>query len=569
MKSVVSGIAGSVRLKQLTRAGITIAERHGKRLDETGKARGINDTPALTRSGLDLNALYDAHVDGVFVPKAKTKAHHVILQFPKELVDPDDADGMLDHARAFCERVFGSDAIFGDRIDRDERNRQVVDVFVVPKYLKRTAKSEKVAVSMTRHLKKLAEKHGHPPIPFGIGRAMQDELFEYFREVMKLEGVQRGAKKAFAGPDWKSAEQQRVEELEGKARELESRERELEEKAQKLERDHAGVDESKLMLAERTAELDARWLDLQSKQDALDGERARVLSEAENAKRRLLAEGAELKLAAIKAGETEKSRLQGEGEAAKQNALLEGENAARKLTDEAARSRDRAAADEDAAARKSREADEDYARATEAREKADADRAKARQLRDSVEENLREARQNAEVARRERAKVKVDTARMELLSRVVDPEDELQAWVRDGKIVVKGNLSEAEKMVIKIGYGETEPMWKAIVSKLVSMDVREWHLGEDEKELSQAKETVQALHTKLTDAWEKIQGALVKAKSFLAAWRSIPAADRTPTMQRAVTQASDLTATSLAGLTPEDLPPGFTLPGKGGQGVVD
>lgn len=241
MKSVNSGIAGSVRLHQLTRAGITIAEKHGKRLDATGKARPINKDPALTRTGLDLNDLYDAHVKDAFIPAAKTKAMHMILQFPKELVDPNDAAGMLDHARAYAERVFGPDAVFADRIDRDEKNKQVVDVFVAPKYEKRTKKDVKTAVSMTRHLKLLAKKHGHVPHPMGIGRAMQDELFEYFRDVMKLDGVERGAKKVFAGDDWKSAEQQRLEELEEKGRELDKKEADLKAREDQLETDEKAV----------------------------------------------------------------------------------------------------------------------------------------------------------------------------------------------------------------------------------------------------------------------------------------------------------------------------------------
>lgn len=246
MKSVNSGVAGSVRLHQLTRASITIAEKHGKRLDATGKARAINKEPALTRTGLNLNDLYDAHVEGdVFIPKAKTKAMHMILQFPKELVDPNDAAGMLDHARAYAERVFGPDAVFADRIDRDERNKQVVDLFIAPKYLKPN-KVAKVAVSMTRHLKLLAEKHGHKPHPMGIGRAMQDELFEYFRDVMKLDGVERGATKVFAGDDWKSAEQQRLEELE----------------------------EQERLLKERAAELDARDAEIKAKEEKIASELA-------------------------------------------------------------------------------------------------------------------------------------------------------------------------------------------------------------------------------------------------------------------------------------------------------
>lgn len=213
MKSVVSGVAGAVRVNQLTLAGLTRQELHGKRLDATGEARAINDEPPVTTNGVELNALFRQHVEGAFIPRAGSKAMHVIIQFPKDLVDGGDAHGMLHHAREFGKKVFGDDAIFADRVDRDEKSQHVVDLFVAPKYVKKTKRDEKVAVSMTRHLKALAEKHGHPPIPHGIGRALQDAWFEYLRGEMGLEKVQRGSAKLIAGPDWKSAEQLRVEEL--------------------------------------------------------------------------------------------------------------------------------------------------------------------------------------------------------------------------------------------------------------------------------------------------------------------------------------------------------------------
>jgi hypothetical protein len=213
MANVVSGVAGSIRLKQLKANDLTVAEKHGKRLDESSKRRSVIDAPPITSSGLELRDLYRGHVEGAFIPEGtKFCAHHLLIQFPKDLVDGNQGDWMLERARGFAERVFGDQAVFADRLDRDERSRHVVDLFVAPKYVKKTKRTEKVAVSMTRHLKLLAKKHGRPPTPPGIGSALQDELFEYFKEI-GLERVQRGGEKELPGKDWRSSEMLRSEQL--------------------------------------------------------------------------------------------------------------------------------------------------------------------------------------------------------------------------------------------------------------------------------------------------------------------------------------------------------------------
>lgn len=215
MKNEVAGVAGAARIKNVDRAGLARAEKHGKRLDETGKSRAVNDEPPVTTTGLDLRTLFDRHIEGAFVPKAKSSAMHLLIQFPVDLVDGADAEYMLHHARAFAERVFGGEAIFADRVDRDETSQRVVDLFLAPRYMKTTKRESKPAVSTTHHLKLLAAKHGEKPLPFGYGRALQTALFEYMRDEMKLDGVERGKAKVVAGQDWKSAEQQRAEELDG------------------------------------------------------------------------------------------------------------------------------------------------------------------------------------------------------------------------------------------------------------------------------------------------------------------------------------------------------------------
>lgn len=223
MKKDTAGVAGAARIDQLSMAELTHAELHGKRLDKTSKSRAINNEPPLTTTGLDLKTLYHVHVAGAFIPKSRAKAMQVVIQFPKDLVNGDDAALMLQHGRTFLEGVFGTDAIFADRVDRDEQSRHVVDFFIAPKYVKKTKHQEKVAVTMSRHQKELAEKYNCPPTPIGTGRALQDALFEYLRDQMHLSGVKRGEPKLIPGPDWKSAEQLRSEELDDLATQVQER----------------------------------------------------------------------------------------------------------------------------------------------------------------------------------------------------------------------------------------------------------------------------------------------------------------------------------------------------------
>lgn len=251
MKKDVAGVAGAARIDQLSMAELTHAELHGKRLDKTSKSRAINNNPPLTTTGLDLKKLYHAHVAGAFIPKSRAKAMQVVIQFPKALVNGDDAELMLRHARAFIEGVFGPDAIFADRVDRDEKSRHLVDLFIAPKYMKTTKHQEKVAVTMSRHQKELAQKYNCPPTPIGTGRALQDALFEYLRDEMHLTGVKRGEPKLIPGPDWKLPEQLRMEELADQKTQADAREVDLNVRNQQID----GLADD---LAAREAEIEAR-----------------------------------------------------------------------------------------------------------------------------------------------------------------------------------------------------------------------------------------------------------------------------------------------------------------------
>jgi len=215
-KSPVSGISGSIRAKTLTKAQLIKQEKHGKRLDATSRGRAISTDPPVTTTGLDLLKLYRNHVSDAFVPKYKNIAKHIIIQFPKDLVDGEDAQFMLAHARRMVERIFGDQSIFADRIDRDEEGMHIVDVFVAPKYVKKTTHTSRLAVTLSIHEKALAAKYGRGNSVYDRGRAMQDSIHEYFRDEMNLPGVQRGNPKANPGSDWVAAEALRQQELEDK-----------------------------------------------------------------------------------------------------------------------------------------------------------------------------------------------------------------------------------------------------------------------------------------------------------------------------------------------------------------
>lgn len=210
--SPVTGVSGAVRIQRLSGVSMSAAEAHGKRLDVNGKARAIYDAAPVTSHSLDLCDLYTAHVDGAKVQKSNTKALHMLLQFPKELMNGEDGQAMLDHAQAFATSIFGDDAVFADRVDRDEKSRHVVDLFIAPKYEKVTKRMTQTAISTSKHLKDLAAERGKAPTLRGQGQALQDAWFEYLRDEVGLD-VRRGAEKKQPGSDWKAAEELELERL--------------------------------------------------------------------------------------------------------------------------------------------------------------------------------------------------------------------------------------------------------------------------------------------------------------------------------------------------------------------
>ncbi len=294
-KSPVAGVAGAIRIQRLSLVALVAAEAHGKRQDRKGKARAIYaNVPAITTTGLNLTTLFGEHVEDAFRPSASKICLHLLAQFPTELVPADEAGRvtddqarwMLEQAREFAKDVFGPEAVFGDRIDRDERGQHVVDLFIAPKYEKKNRSGPKTAVSISKHLKELAFRTGRWVVPDNLdeliravppgpdaakkraklrslrdhptlraqGQALQDAWFQFLGQKAKLAGVQRGSPKKTAGDDAISAEEL---DLERRQEALAEKERAVEQKRSELDRDREGIEGGLKLVRDGTATLKA------------------------------------------------------------------------------------------------------------------------------------------------------------------------------------------------------------------------------------------------------------------------------------------------------------------------
>ncbi len=196
------------------------AERHGQRKDWISQKRRVRDEEPIVWKTLDLMDAYKKHVKGARMNKAlKSPVLHHLFQFPVtmnggERPTRDQAEALVRCARGYIERVYGKDACFAARMDRDERGHWVVDTFSTPKYQKRSKRARPndpgvTWVSTTRHGKALCEKHRaeierrHEGKflngPRQVGIAMQSEWREYLNKRIKNLNLAPKAEKA-AGP---------------------------------------------------------------------------------------------------------------------------------------------------------------------------------------------------------------------------------------------------------------------------------------------------------------------------------------------------------------------------------
>lgn len=197
------GFSGAVRQKALQPGRLRTMERHGKREDASSKARRIRDEAPLVYGTLNLTEARAAHMQDV-KQSGKSSAVHALVQFPTALIDadhPEQQEMMLKHAVHFMNRFHGGDAVFSARLDRDERGRHTVDVFLMPRYefTYKDGRTVKKA-SVSRFAKAEALRRFGSNDRRAQGSALQDAWFEYMRDEMQLP-VQRPKRKQGTAAD--------------------------------------------------------------------------------------------------------------------------------------------------------------------------------------------------------------------------------------------------------------------------------------------------------------------------------------------------------------------------------
>ena len=110
------------RIRPLNGPLLAAAEQHGRRLDEAAIRRKVRDDPSLTwvpegieEDPLALSDRLADHVAGAMVPKAKTKALHMLVKLPASVPVETEAD-----ARAALDLVvqFAQDTTADGRCSR-------------------------------------------------------------------------------------------------------------------------------------------------------------------------------------------------------------------------------------------------------------------------------------------------------------------------------------------------------------------------------------------------------------------------------------------------------------------
>jgi hypothetical protein len=232
----------------------------------------------VSTTGLDLQGLYGQHVGNEHRDRrSEGRFLHLIVQFPTQLVDGEDPEWMLFQARKFSEAVFGDRAIFADRVDRHESGRHTVDIFVAPLVEKRTKRTTKLALSLTKGMDELCNSLGIKPSrrgPQGLlrayGRALQTAWFNHL-VAAGVEGVVRGEEKEGIDPDRVSPEVYKVR----KERELGQQELEAwaAYERQELELEKAKVDEQRAANERVAAQLEADRREWRRRLDEVEFER--------------------------------------------------------------------------------------------------------------------------------------------------------------------------------------------------------------------------------------------------------------------------------------------------------
>lgn len=202
-----TGRKTAIRLSRLTLAGhgpktLAAAEAHGKRLDASSQRRRIANVEPLVHGGLDLQELFAKHAAGCRMDaRTRSPVIHALVQWPTGLaVNAQNEKAMLAHSTRFLNDLFGGEAVFAARLDRDESGRHTVDVFLSPIITKTSKAGTKSRwIQTSAPLKALCHKHAaeiirrHPTIrPTSIdnkrcqGIALQSEWRQYLQSQLSL-----------------------------------------------------------------------------------------------------------------------------------------------------------------------------------------------------------------------------------------------------------------------------------------------------------------------------------------------------------------------------------------------
>ncbi len=172
----------------------------------------------ITGDPLALVDRLEEHVAGAFRPKGGTTiAQHMIVKMPDSIPTETESEAYVAMLIAvhFAQETFGGQAVFAARIDRDEKSTNNVDLFLAPIYDKSDKKApggSKKAVSMTRHLKLLAEEHGFDVKGARTAKASKQSqgkaLQTAFADYLVHHGFRalRGKPKTASGSDWDTPE---------------------------------------------------------------------------------------------------------------------------------------------------------------------------------------------------------------------------------------------------------------------------------------------------------------------------------------------------------------------------
>lgn len=195
------GRRGAIRQKALKAVDLANMEAHGKREDESGKRRRVRETEPLVVGGLDLRDLRADWMSDV-KQQGNTAALHALVQYPTGLIDgtaKDQQERMLKHAVRFMNDFHGGDAVFAARLDRDEKGRHSVDVFMMPRHDFRY-KDGRVAkrAAVSKHTKAEAQRRYGKQDRRAQGSALQDAWFDYMRDEIGLDVLPPQRKKAAA-----------------------------------------------------------------------------------------------------------------------------------------------------------------------------------------------------------------------------------------------------------------------------------------------------------------------------------------------------------------------------------